>query len=60
MAVVCVLCGKELLLKNYRNLVDGSGSFIPKSELAMLNFTVDKLIKYICRQCVDLLKKPRK
>eukprot|EP00112_Aurelia_sp_Birch-Aquarium-sp1_P015733 Seg3510.1 transcript_id=Seg3510.1/GoldUCD/mRNA.D3Y31 product="hypothetical protein" protein_id=Seg3510.1/GoldUCD/D3Y31 len=55
---LCTLCKAETTLKCDRNLVEGSGAFDPKSELLNLEIVVvEPLNKYICRKCVDMLKK---
>ena len=60
---MCTICAKELNIKSDRNLVDSVGCFSPKAEIQSLEF-IDlietPLFKYICRRCVDLLKKRRK
>ena len=61
--VACTICLKELNLKSDRNLVDSVGCFSPKAEIESLQFidlVETPLCKYICRRCVDLLKKRRK
>ena len=57
---LCTLCNAETTLKCDRNLVEGSGTFNPKSELLKLEIVVfEPFNKYICRKCVDVLKKRR-
>ena len=57
----CTLCYEETILKCDRNLVEGSGAFNPKAELLSLDFQfLVSFSKYICRNCVDLLKKRKK
>lgn len=57
----CTLCYEETILKFDRNLVEGSGVFNPKAELLSLDFKfLVSFSKYICRNCVDLLKKRKK
>ena len=58
--LVCLLCSNDLIKKNDRNLVDGSGVFKPKDELNDLDLVVslnDPEVKYVCRNCTELLKK---
>ncbi len=57
----CTLCFLETSLKSDRNLVEGSGAFNPKSELNCLDIVIQEPFeKYICRKCVDLLKRRKK
>ena len=57
----CTLCYQETILKCDRNLVEGSGVFNPKEEILSLDFQfLVPLSKYICRNCVDILKKRKK
>lgn len=61
--VACSICVKELNVKSDRNLVDSAGSFSPKAEiesLEFINLVETPFFKYICRRCVELLKKRRK
>ena len=54
----CGLSNKDILVKSDRNLVEGSGSFIVKNELEDLEFVVSQpYSKYVCRRCVETLKK---
>ena len=48
-------------MKHDRNLVEGSGVFNPKVEILSLDFIyLLPFSKYICKNCVDLLKKRRR
>ena len=61
--VACAICIKELNVKSDRNLIDSAGSFSPKTEiesLEFINLAETPLCNYICRRCVDVLKKQSK
>ena len=55
----CNLCLKEVKDEHKRYLVDGKGQFNVLSELKSLDFNVANSSPYICRMCVDKLKKRR-
>ena len=55
---MCALCNAETILKYDRNLVVGSGVLDPKSELLNLEIVIfEPFNKYICRKCIEMLKK---
>lgn len=57
---LCVLCFNEIKLKQDKNLVFGKSVFPVAEELLSLEFKVDiENVQYICRTCVQLLKKRR-
>ena len=55
----CNLCFKEVKDKHKRYLVDGRGQFNVLSELKSLDFNAANTSRYICRVCLDKLKKRR-
>ena len=57
----CALCGEGTLIKCDRNVVEGSGKLNPKIELLSLELPFHfPFCKYICRNCVDILKRRKK
>ncbi len=57
---LCVLCFGETKLKQDKNRVFGQSAFPVAEELLSLEFKVDiENAQYICRSCVQLLKKRR-
>ena len=55
----CNLCLKEVKDEHKRYLVDGRGQFNVLSELKSLDFNVANTSRYICRVCLNKLKKRR-
>lgn len=55
----CNLCLKEVKDEYKRYLVDGRGQLNVLSELKSLDFNVANTSRYICRVCLDKLKKRR-
>ena len=55
----CNLCLKEVKDEYKRYLVDGRGQLNVLSELKNLDFNVANTSRYICRVCLDKLKKRR-
>ena len=55
----CNLCLKEVKDEYKRYLVDRWGQFNVLSELKSLDFNVANTSRYICRVCLDKLKKRR-
>ena len=53
----CIFCFESLEKQNDRNLVDGRGVFIVLHELNDLPFVVRQESRYICKQCLGLLKR---
>ena len=53
----CNLCLKEVKDEHKRYLVNGRGQFNVLSELKSLDFNVANTSRYICRVCLDKLKK---
>ena len=53
----CNLCFKEVKDEHKRYLVDGRGQFNVLSELKSLDFNAANTSRYICRVCLDKLKK---
>ena len=53
----CNLCLKEVKDEHKRYLVDGRGQFSVLSELKSLDFNVANTSRYICRVCLDKLKR---
>ena len=53
----CIFCLESLEQQNDRNLVDGRGVFIVLHELNDLPFVVRQESRYICKQCLGLLKR---
>ena len=53
----CIFCFESLEKENDRNLVDGRGVFIVLHELNDLPFVVRQESRYICKQCLGLLKR---
>ena len=49
----------RILKHNDKNLVDGQGAFKVKEELDILEFTVHSKSAYICKSCIEKLKKRR-
>ena len=56
----CAQCGEGTLIKCDRNVVEGSGKLNPKIELLSLELPFHfPFCKYICRNCVDILKREK-
>ncbi|XP_065071471.1 uncharacterized protein LOC135696119 [Rhopilema esculentum] len=54
---ICALCFKELQEQGDRNLIEGKSSFNVVDELNDLPFKVVLNYKYICKRCLNALKK---
>ena len=57
MAFPCVLCCRNIVKHQERYLVEGKGKFNVGEELSQLPFNVPLTSKYICKGCLQLLKK---
>ena len=55
--MVCILCNKSLGKPNDRNLVEGKGIFKAVTEINDLPFVVLPSSPYICKHCLNFLKK---
>ena len=53
----CVLCFQNIVKHQERYLVEGRGKFNVGEELSRLPFNVPRTNKYICKGCLQLLKK---
>ena len=57
----CVICSSKIVKASDKFLVESKQAvFKAGEEIDLLRFHINKSLKYVCRVCVDLLKKRRK
>ena len=55
----CILCARDIVKSNERYLVEGKGKFDVIKELKSLPFLCERDGEYICKTCLQALKKRR-